>query len=205
MRCRPWLLSCFVVAACQLQTVAPEPLRGKTPRTILIAPPAAGDALDPAVGAQLLDGAEAALRARGYHVLPLVVGLDLLRQFGLDASTGAAPGSLQRIRQVTGADAVLRVEAREFRCEQGRVLESARYVLRWQLVQSDGGELWSYELAGSYARPLDPGGAAAPVPADERPVQPFGVPPPQRPFRDVGDLLRNLHAAAMAHLPEGGT
>jgi hypothetical protein len=195
------LLLTAIAAACQWHTIAPEPLHGPQPHLVLIAPMRDGDAGD---RASLLVGAEAALRARGYAVLPLQLGFDLLRQHQLTAAAiGDAAAGLDGIRSTTGADAVLRVDAARFTSLQGSMLERASYALRWQLLSTDGGELWHFELDGDYVRSLDTSPPVEPLNDDERRPTAIGV-STQRPFRDAADLLATLHRAAFEHLPMGG-
>lgn len=196
VRRRSLVLSSLLAAACQWHGIEPQPLRGPAPRLILIAPVPQAEGRELG-GAALLHGVEPALRARGYDVLPLQTGFDLLRQHGLDA---ADPADLAAIARSTAADAVLRVGVREFTFKQDDMLERASYALSWQLQSTAGTELWSFELSGDYVRPEDTTMSVVPGHEDEQLPQPLGV-SRQRPFRDAADLLANLHRAAFERLP----
>lgn len=188
-------------AGCQWFGVAPEPLRGPPPQRILIAPPQSprGEA---AAAALLANGLEAALRGRGYAVLPYATGADLLAKHRLlPAALGDDPAALPELRQVTGADAVLRLDVRHFAADQDRLLERASYDFGWQLVGLDGAELWSFALRGDYVRPQE----QRPLPPQREvgdPMPPLRTADQPQPFRDAAELVAALHKAAMARLPE---
>jgi hypothetical protein len=80
------------------------------------------------------------------------------------------------------------------------VLRSASYDLGWRLVATSGTLLWSYDLRGTYQQPQGEPFNPARELGREPEVRPFGGAAPTA-FRDLADLVRALHFAAMSRLP----
>jgi len=194
--------SALMAAACAAcgTTAAPRPLLGPAPRSIVIAPPHAGSGALPPPAAVAF-GADRALRGRGYHVLGLAVGFDLLRANDLVRVAWEEQQGLGRIGTELDVDAVLVIDVRRWEVDGSDRFDGASYDLGWRLLSTRGaGLLWENQLQGDYRRPvsepLDPTRRPDAQPA----VMPFGgqrVPT----FREPADLAAALHTAALSDLP----
>ncbi len=186
----------LLLGGCQLGGPEPVPLAGPPPDSVLVAP------LPPrARGPDLTEGLSAALRARGYRVVPPDVAAETLRQRGLLQHGEPDANELMAVHRELDVDAVLFVTPQELRLEGNRPLDSADWDLDYRLVSTVSGDtLWEQEVRGSYRRP-----PPAPIdptvdPGAEPTVQPFTRPAQE--FRDASDLVRSLHRAAFARLPK---
>jgi hypothetical protein len=187
-----------LLAACHVSAVETTPVAGPRPTGVLVLP--ARTPADLPEAALAIVGADAALRERGYRVLPLAVGFDLLRQLPADRGEPLSPPGRQWLREHVGVDTVLVLDVAEFAVEEVRTLESARYDLRWRLVSLASGEaVWEYELAGSYHRPVGDSFDPTVQFGQETPPQPIGGAGPPT-IRDSNALRASLHRAAFAHL-----
>lgn len=190
----------LVAGACRAPMVAPIPLAGPAPRSVVVAP-LRDDTGRPGLSALLLRGLDRALSARGYRALPLGVGADLLRQRGLLQEGEPAPDELQAAGRALDVDAVLLLRARDFGAEGDRRLEQAHWDLEYRLLATATGDmLWRHDLQGRYLRPPDEPVDPTVAPDAERPPRPFGISRPAT-FRDLGELVAALHRAAMDRLP----
>jgi hypothetical protein len=188
----------LATAACRAPEPRIVPFDGPTPAAILVAPPRVyqGGAVPQGMFAGLVE----ALRGRGYRVLPLAVGHDLLREHGLMDAVLAGGAGLGAVQRELDVDAVLVLSIDDLRLDEPP-LRGADWTLRWQLFAcADGRELWSWRDAGQYRapapRPVDPTRA----PDAEPDVQPFGTAPGTA-FRAFTDLAAVLHRGACDHLP----
>jgi hypothetical protein len=187
-----------LLAACHISAVETTPVAGPRPTGVLVLP--AHTPADVPEAQQSIVGADAALRERGFRVLPLAVGFDLLRQLPPDRGEPLSPAGRQWLRDHIGVDTVLVLDVAEFALEEARTLESARYDLRWRLVSLASGEaVWEYALAGSYHRPVADSFDPTVQFGQEMPPQPIGGAGPPT-LRDRNALLTSLHRAAFAHL-----
>jgi len=189
------------LGACQVGSVEPVPLRGPAPEVVVVWP-MLGTAAQP-FAAQLLTGADAALRGRGYRVLAVAVGAQMLAERGLLAADSVEPGDLARVGMELGVDAVLCLDVREFEVSADRFAD-ARWDVGWRLLSTRGhGVQWEHAHHGAWRRSdLDTDNPLRPLDAEPDFV-PFGG-DRSRNFRDVPDLAANLHRLAMAHLPRRG-
>lgn len=191
----------WAVGACRIGGVEPLPIRGAPPAVIAVWP-LVGGAIGGAVGEDVagtasLGALDLALRQRGYQVVPDRVAAQLLAAAGL-AAANVQP---QDVGPVLQADAVLCVEVRDWQTGGDRVLQTARWDIRWQLVSTRGlGVQWSYDHHGAWQRrSSDPFDDSRQV---ERtaPLVPIGG--DRSPgFGDAAELLAWLHRGAIDHLP----
>jgi hypothetical protein len=197
----PATLLLLLCAGCVLDLTEPTPLAGPPPAAVVVAPlrqPAEG----PQAPAGLLEGVDAALRARGYRVLPLGVGSAALREKGLLQSGDPDENELFAVRRALDVDAVLLVTVHSFATQGSQPLDSAEWDLDYRLVSAVTGDaLWEQEVRGRYRRPPPPQVDPNIDPWAEPLVQPFGGHGPDQ-FRDAGELMRGLHRAAFDHLPK---
>jgi hypothetical protein len=187
------------LGGCQLTTFEPTPLRGPSPQGVAVWPTVA-EAAKP-FERDLLAGADAALRGRGYHAPSVAVAAQLLGERGL-LKPGAEPADLARIGKELGVDAVLCFDVRQFEVPGGGTFASARWDVGWRLLSTRGhGVLWEHEHHGAWVRrDLDTSDPHRALDAEPDYVQ-FGG-DRQRNFRDVADLAASLHRMACAHLPK---
>ena len=192
------VLSLTLLGSCQLSGVEPLPIVGDTPEVIAIWPLATGG--EPPDADLWFTGLAVALGRRGYRVLPPAITAQLLRSSDIaeNASDDAAIGPALR------ADAVLRLDVRQFEAAGSFGLQDAEWDLEWRLVSTRGfGQQWSYVHRGYYRQAdhqsFDPGRSLDEQyrPRDIVPIGGNRVPS----FRNVGDLLLQLNNTAMAHLP----
>ncbi|MGE3175127.1 MAG: GNA1162 family protein [Planctomycetota bacterium] len=195
----------LAVGACRVGAVETTPLRGPSPRAVLVLPPRNGTVVPDRSVRGLASFVDDALRERGYRVLPLDVGFDLARKYGAPSPGEDDVGALQRLRLQAGVDAVLILDVRVWDVTPGRGVqpESASWDMVWRLVATgDGGLQWEQRQQGSWvagaAERLDPTRA---IDAEPLPATIGGERPPQ--FRSERELLRALHRTALARLPRG--
>lgn len=188
----------LLAGGCRLTPVATTPLAGPAPRSIVIAPLANRGG---AVGTDgLLAGAELAMRERGYRVLPLGVGHDLIAQHELRPVVHLEAPDLRLVRDALDVEAVLLVEVFAFDADV-QPFEAASWELQWRLLSTvSGAVLWQHRERGTWHRPLGEPVDPTRAPGAERPVQPFGQAAPSS-FRSVADLAMSLHRTAAARLP----
>lgn len=196
-RCALLLL---LLPGCRIGEVPTTPLLGPAPEGVLVLSPRNRTGIPDRVLLDVVAGVDTALRERGYRVLSLPVGFDLLRQQGIDPAGELSAEDGVRLKLTADVDAVLVIDVHGWQ-SSGRVLESATWDLDWRLLSThSGGELWRHHDAGSWrpapSRPLDPTRA----PDAEPDVQPFGS-SPSPVFRDAGELALALHRTAFQHLP----
>lgn len=188
----------WTLAGCRLGgAMAPIPLAGPAPRTIVVWPWPVAEALPPELQQLLRTGLDDALRRRGYTIVAAAVAEQLLA----DAEPGGALDG-ERIRLATGADAVLQLCVAEFELRDARGTAAA-WDLGWRLrATADQTELWRFDHHGRWQRREVPG--VHPHPRDEFDRTPvlFGDGAPD--FRDVRDLVPWLHRFALEHLPRAG-
>lgn len=193
------LWASLLLGGCYVPLMEPTPLQGPMPASVVVAPPKlVGEAT--AAPPELLTELERALRARGYRVLPLDVGFDLIRQFDLLPVVHQQQPGLDAVQRELGVDAVLLLEVGSWEIDPQPPWR-ADYDLRWRLWSTTGGgELWQHQERGRYQQPavrdFDPTRGAD----DPRPIQPFGGQGPQQ-LRDAAALAAQLHRTAMSHLP----
>lgn len=193
----PWCLL-LVVAGCRLGTVPATPLAGPSPRSLVIAPLANRGVAAGVDG--LLAGVEQAMRARGYRVLPLGVGHDLIAQQELLPVVHLEAPGLRRVKDALDVEAVLLVEVFAFDAEP-QPFDAASWDLQWRLLSTTtGGVLWQHREQGTWHRPLGEPIDPTRAPGAEQPVLPFGQAAPPV-FRSVADLAMSLHRTAAARLP----
>ena len=192
------LLLMTVLGACRLGGVEPLPISGVAPEVVAVWPVAAGG--DPPEADMWFTGLSSALGRRGYRVLTPGITRELLG--GSDLAVSATEANIGRALR---ADAVLRLEVREFEADGGTALQHAQWDLVWHLVSTRGyGEQWSFHHHGNYDQmardTYDPGRSL-----DEHHAPPAIVPVGgrgPRGFRSPADLLAHLHNQAMEHLPK---
>jgi hypothetical protein len=193
-------LALLVAGACRLDLTRTVPLQGPAPTAVVVAPfrdHTGGPGLVPVLPA----GLDAALRARGYRVLPLEVGHDLLRERALLQRGEPRPEELLAAGRDLDVDAVLVVDVHRFLVEGEGELDAAEWELDYRLLATDGGGLlWQRRLVGRYRRPAGERFDPTVDPMAERPPRPFGVSGPAA-FRDLRELSAALHRAAFDHLP----
>jgi hypothetical protein len=149
----PAASSVFLMLAVVACASGPEPIpfRGVAPRTVLVAPVRGEDIFVPL--AQSLDETgHIELRNRGYEVIPVSVGLNMLRSAGLlDGDSNLDHGVLKTLRIEFQVDAVL---VRTVRYIGDTPRDASQiglrpFVLSWQLVDTvSGSTIWSGEQAG---------------------------------------------------------
>jgi hypothetical protein len=197
MRHACWLLL-VVVGSCRIGGVETLPISGDAPSVIAVWPLAVGG--DPPQADVWFAGLSQALARRGYRVLPPGVTRELLAGSELAKN---APGS--SVGRVLRADAVLRLEIREFEADGRAAVQHAQWDIVWHLVSTRGyGEQWSFRHHGTYSQAarasFDPGRSfdEQHTPPDIVPIGGLGP----RGFRSPADLLASLHNQAMERLPK---
>jgi len=197
----PLLFALLLFTSCHLRSVSTTPIRGEVPSSVIVLP-LRNSSGQPLVDlAALASGADQAVRARGYRVLPLQVGFDLVRDHGFGVGIEPDRAVMHRVFLATGVDAVLLIDVESWSVG-GRPLETAAWSILWRLISTKGnGELWSHREEGEWARraapTLDPTLAA-----DSEPdVLPIGT-LRDRDYRSAVELVGVLHRTAMARLPE---
>jgi hypothetical protein len=185
-----WPLLALLAGCRGTEPPTPLPLRGPAPRAIAVVPrPLAGPA-------DVLHGADAALRTRGYRSPAPAVTAELLGELVVQPND---PISLAHGARLAATDAFLFVEAPHFEVE-GEPVRRASWQLRWQLWSASGVELWQHEHAGAWSqRDHDP---ADPLRRLDDDTPPFVTVPRQpRAFRSGAELAAQLHLDAMQALP----
>lgn len=191
-------LCALVLASCHVERVQPVPFAGPAPRSVVVAPLVDLQGASPA---SLLTGADIALRGRGFRVLPLDTGLDLLRNQQALRPDGTV--DLRAVAQRLDVESVLLVEVEHFEADGDRRLESARWKVRWRLVAApSGAELWHHEDRGTWHRPAGDAFDPTARPNDDPPVVMIGERLPAD-HATVGELAASLHLGAMARMPRG--
>lgn len=193
--CRVALLA-LAAASCHVERVQPVPFAGPAPRSVVVAPLVDPQGVAPS---SLLTGVDGAMRGRGFRVLPVETGLDLLRAEG-----GLRPDGSVDYRAVSerlGVESVLLVEVEHFEAHGERKLESASWRLVWRLVSAPAGaELWRHEDRGSWRRPAGDAFDPTARPTDDPPVAMIGERLPAD-HASVAELAASLHLGAMARMP----
>lgn len=192
------LLLATMVGSCRIGGVEPVPISGVVPAVVAVWPVAIG--AEPPEAALWFSGLSSALGRRGYHVLTPGITRELLAASELTVSATES-----EIGRALRADALLRLEVREFEADGSTALQHAQWDLVWHLVSTRGhGEQWSFHHHGNYQQAArgsyDPG----------RSLDEFHTPPEivpiggrgPRGFRDPAELLAHLHNQAMEHLPK---
>ncbi|MBL8754237.1 MAG: hypothetical protein JNK15_13125 [Planctomycetes bacterium] len=191
---RGWVAGMAALFAACRTPVEPEPIAGPVPSSIAVWPFVLG--APGADGNLVLSGLAPAVVARGYRVIAPGVTEQLLLDRGLDAGGPVVPA-----KDAIAADAVLQVVVREFTARGKAPLQEARWDLQWRLVVPGSGAVaWQWSHRGGWRH--DPGDVGDPHRALD--AEPELVPIGGRgrpPFRDVQELLANLHRSAMDHLP----
>lgn len=202
MRLRCLLLLATLLAttlgACRIGGVEPLPISGVVPEVVAVWPVAIGAV--PPESAVWFAGLSSALGRRGYRVLTPGITRELLG--GLDLALNVTNTDIGRALR---ADALLRLEVREFEAEGSTALQHAQWDLVWRLVSTRGhGVQWSYHHHGSYqqtARGTYDPGRSLDVHHAPPEIVPIGGRGP-RGFRDAAELLAQLHNSAMERLPK---
>lgn len=193
------LAALTLLSACTLDLTRPAALDGPVPVAVVVAP-LREDLAPSGLSTWLLGGADRALRERGYRVLPLAVGHDLLRERDLLQAGEPSADELAATGAALDVDAVLLVAVHRFAAAGEGPLDAADWDLTYRLLSRGGAELWRRQLRGSYRRPLPSPVDATADPFAEPPPRPFGSSGPPS-FRDGRDLAAALHRQAFAELP----
>ncbi|MCA8975167.1 MAG: hypothetical protein KDC98_10615 [Planctomycetes bacterium] len=192
----------LALAGCRFSTVEPTPFVGRMPTAIAVWPGVHADYA--AFSPSLSSGLDAALAGRGYHMVSMAVGRQLLGDAGLWRDDLAQPADLAVAGDVLAVDAILVFEVRDYEDRSddgGRRLLQARWDLGWRLLSTRGdGVLWQHSHHGNWRRRDEDG---------FDPLHRLDAPPATVPlggdgswrFRDREDLMANLHLLAMQHLP----
>jgi len=172
---------------------------GDVPEVIAVWPMADGG--EPADDELWFSGLAAALRERGYHVMPPGITVQLLRDSDLVTTTSDE----QAIGRALRADAVMRLQVRCFDADNSAGLKHAEWDLKWTLLSTRGqGELWSFSHYGNYQKPtgdaFDPGRRLE-AQRDTGDIVPIGG-YRSLSFRTSEELLAHLNYLAMSHLPK---
>jgi len=193
-----------LLPACRVAQVAPTPVAGAVPTTIVVWPRLLVD-LPVADAEEILLPLDGALRRRGYQVPSTAVTQRLLLDRGHPERAPDA-AALQMLAELVGAEAVMMVEVRQLQVD-GEPPRNARWDLSWRLLaigEMDPSRLverWSHTHHGAWrqaeAEPLAP----EPFARDDGTSFPAhrgaGVPN----YRSVRELFGSLHRMAMDHLP----
>lgn len=195
------LSALLLLASCLLSPVDTTPLKGAAPSSVMVLWPTNSSGRPIVDLVSLASGADEAVRARNYRVLPLRVGFDLASSHELVADQEPDRAALHRMFVETGTDAVLLIDVESWNVE-GEPPQRATWGITWRLLSTrGGGELWSYRDEGEWIRGpaprLDPTRGFDEEPA----VMPIGALRGSG-FRSQAELVAALHRRAMARLPE---
>lgn len=191
----------LLLASCLLNPTETMPLKGATPSSVMVLWPTNSSGRPIVDLVSLASGADDAVRAREYRVLPLRVGFDLASNHGLVAGQPLDRAALHQLSVATGIDAVLVIDVESWNVE-GEPPQRASWGVTWSLLSTRGGaELWTYRDEGEWIRRqpprLDPTRSF-----DEEPeVLPIGALRGEG-FRTQAELVAALHRRAMQRLPE---
>jgi hypothetical protein len=177
-----------------------EPALALDASTLLVLP-AVDRTGQPATAAALLATIAEPLAERGYYVVPVDVGLELLENVG---ETADAAERRRRIGEVLGVEACLLVEVAGWSARYSQFLDELEYDVTYTLWRtSDGEQAWQQRAAGTYAYDPDPFQASFFDWEEPFYWHPFTGAAPGPAYRDELAVARALHRGAFARMPRG--
>lgn len=194
------LVTSFGLGGCLLGESDPIPLRGPMPGTILVLPVRPID-LPGDVGPALLSTISHALARRGYEVIPVARGLQLLEERGLDPDKAHAVEEYAAAAREIGADAFISMRVERWDAKYAPTLVHLEHDIGYRLWDAEtGGLLWELRSHGGWN--WDGAGVFSDPSSDlDAYLNPSSQPRASSPYRDDADAAVLVHRFAMRRLP----